>query len=105
MGEVIDQNAGIIFIATVLVVLMYGVSGGVKAFCRHWNIELWDKRIQRLILYFVLSLTIMLVTCVSVFSGLFVELLGLAGLFAAAYVVVRLLMVATGKSGEDLRKL
>jgi hypothetical protein len=92
MPDFVNEYPGLIFLAIVFLLLLYGCSGGVSAFYRWRGIDLHEKRMQRWLFSFMATMIVIASTIAMVFSGLFVNLLGLLGLFALAYVVVMLIM-------------
>lgn len=97
MSNLAEQYPGLIFFVIVIAMLLYGCAGGVKAFCRWWGIELKGRRMQYWIAVITSVFVVLMATTALVFSGAFMQLLGLAALFVAAYVVTRLVIIAVSK--------
>ena len=97
MPNLAEQYPGLIFFAIIIAMLLYGCTGGVKAFCRWWGIELKGRRMPYWIAVIVSVFVVLMATTALVFSGVFVQLLDLAVLFVAAYLIIRLVMIAVAK--------
>jgi len=97
MPNLVEQYPGLIFFAIVIAMLLYGCAGGVKAFCPWWGIELKDRRMEFWIAVIVSVFVVLMATTALVFSGVFMQLLGLAVLFVVAYAIMRLVMIAVSK--------
>ena len=105
MPTFVETHPGLIFSALVIGLCIYSCTGGLKAFCSWRGIDSDSQTVRRWILSISLVSLILLAVAISMFSGLFLNLLGIAGIFAFAYLAVKLLMAGLVKLGKDIRRM